>query len=708
MRRTGLGIGIFCLLLPALAGSGCADEPPGHYRTWEVYGGDAGGTRYSSLHQIDRSNVAGLEVAWVYQTGDAFEGSEMQCNPIVVGGLLYATTPRLRVIALDAATGELRWSYDPASEDAPAGKARNRGVAYWGEGEERRIFFAAGHHLYALDAASGRPAEDFGRAGRVDLRQGLDRDPESVFVRATTPGVVHGDLLILGSLVNETLPAAPGDIRAFDVRSGELRWSFRTIPRPAEFGAETWPEGARGYLGGANSWAGLALDAERGIVYCPTGSAAFDFYGGNRAGDNLFANTLLALDAGSRQRIWHFQAVRHDVWDRDFPAQPTLVTLRREGRRVDAVAQLTKSGHVFVFDRESGEPLFPIEEHAAAPSEVPGERLAGSQPLPAMPPPFARQVFTEDMLTRRTPGAHQAVLEQFRSLRSQGQFTPPSFEGTVIFPGFDGGAEWGGAAFDPETGLLYVNSNEMPWILKVLPRPPLERPATAQQLYQRDCAACHGADRAGSPPEIPALTAVSEDYSAGEIAALIREGGGRMPAAPHLGTGAVQALAEFLLSGRDRPVDPEGAGAPPFQVPYTIAGYDKFLDPDGYPAVEPPWGTLNAIDLERGEIRWTVPLGEFPELAAAGVPTTGTENYGGPVVTAGGLLFIGATNHDRKMRAFDKASGELLWEAGLPAGGNATPAVYEAAGRQFVVIAAGGGKSGSPSGGSYVAFALPR
>jgi len=685
-----------------------AAEP---YREWTVYGGGPESIRYSALDQINRGNVARLEVAWTHDTGDAFAESEMECNPIIVNGLLYATTPKLRLIALDAATGKLRWSFDPRQDprvDQRAfGKARNRGVTYWADGADARIFLPAGHWLYALDARTGALIKSFGEGGRVDLRQGLGRPPEEMSISATSPGIVYRDLLIMGSIVSETLPASPGDIRAYDARTGKVRWAFHTIPHPGEPGYETWPKDAWQYIGAANNWAGMSLDEKRGLVFVPTGSAAFDFYGGNRKGDDLFANTLLALKAESGERVWHFQAVHHDLWDRDFPAPPNLVTVRHDGRAVDAVAQITKSGHVFLFDRATGKPLFPIEERPVPATEVDGEATAPAQPLPLQPPPFARQIFSADMVTNRTPEAHAAVLARLRQVRSAGQFVPPSLEGTVIFPGFDGGGEWGGAAFDPASGLLYVNANEMPWILRLV-ESPQNRQSTGRGLYNARCAGCHRQDMTGSPPEFPSLVEIAKRRTQAQIAAIVHDGSGRMPAFAQLPPDAASAIVAYIATGEDRAVANVARSPWPIEQKYRHDGYNKFLDPDGYPAVEPPWGTLNAIDLNKGEIAWKIPFGEYPELVAKGLRHTGSENYGGPVVTAGGLLFIAATNHDRKFHAFDKATGELLWETTLPAAGNATPATYQADGRQFVVIACGGGKSGAPSGGSYVAFALPK
>jgi quinoprotein glucose dehydrogenase len=630
----------------------------------------------------------------------------MQCNPTIVEGVLYATTPKLRLIALDAATGKLKWAFDPNGGRRVTGKQRNRGVAYWTDGREARVFFASRQDLYAIDAETGRAAPSFGNDGHIDLREDLGRDPGRQSVSLTSAPVVFEDLLIVGSIVSETLPSSPGYIRAYDVRTGKLRWTFHTIPNPREYGYDTWPKDAWTYIGGANDWAGMTLDAQRGIVYAPTGSAAFDFYGANRIGDNLFANCLLALDARTGRRIWHFQTVRHDLWDRDLPTAPTLVTVRRNGKMVDAVAQPTKSGFVYVFDRESGKPLFPIEYRKYPASDVDGEQTADTQPLPTAPPPFARQLLTEDMLTQRTPQAHQAVVDRFRKLRSAGQFVPPSREGTIIFPGFDGGAEWGGSAFDPASGLLYVNSNEMAWVLRLVQRKREASDVNGRDLYMTNCASCHRADLRGTPPEFPSLVNVGRRMDEQEVFNIIRDGAGRMPAFGNLPGDRIRAIRDYIMFGENAAVRSLDAAPTPIDLKYGIDGYNKFLDPDGYPAVQPPWGTLNAINLNTGAIAWKIPFGEYPALAAQGLRDTGSENYGGAVVTAGGVLFIGATVYDHKFRAFDKTTGRLLWETTLPAAGNATPAVYEVKGREFVVIACGGGKWGAPSGGSYIAFTL--
>jgi quinoprotein glucose dehydrogenase len=451
----------------------------------------------------------------------------------------------------------------------------------------------------------------------------------------------------------------------------------------------------------------MVVDARRGIVYVPTGSAAYDFYGGDRIGDNLFANTLLALDARSGKRIWHFQLVRHDLWDRDFPSPPVLVTVTRGGKRVDAVAQATKQGWVLLFDRVSGRPLFPIEDRPFPPSTVPGEVASPTQPVPLQPAPFARQQLTEEMLSRRTPEIQQWALDRFRTFRSGGQYVPPSLDvETVVMPGFDGGAEWGGQAFDPDTGVLYINSNDLPWTTGLVRN---TAGWSARDLYLDKCALCHGDQLQGSPPSLPALTGLAGRRSRLQVETVIREGGGRMPAfRTLLNKAELQALVDYLMTGRNATL-PGSERQGSFRSPYRFTGYNRFLDPDGYPAVEPPWGTLNALNLNTGEYLWRRPLGEYPELAAQGLKDTGSENYGGPIVTAGGLVFIAATNFDRKFRAFDKTTGRLLWETELPCAGNSTPVTYEHGGRQYVVIYATGGKAraGEPKCGVYLAFALP-
>ncbi len=666
-------------------------------RDWSAYGGGPLGDHYSPLAQINRANVRQLQVAWSFDTG---EQGGLQTSPIIVEGVLYGLTPTQKVFALDAATGNLLWKFDSGVK----GTQPNRGLAFWTDGKTPRILAGVMNFVYALDAATGKPISTFGHDGRIDLRENLGRGPadaQSIFL--TSPGVVYKDLLIVGGRYPETLPAPPGDIRAFDIRTGELRWSFHTIPHPGEFGYETWPADAWKSSGAANNWAGMSLDPVRGIIYVPTGSAAFDFYGADRLGDNLFADSLLALDALTGKRIWHFQSVHHDIWDRDFPSPPALLTIRRNGNQIDAAAQTTKQGFVYLFDRANGKPLFRIENRKYPASTIPGEIAAKEQPLPAKPAPFARQLLTERLLTDRTPEAHRWAMEKFAKFRSEGQFVPFSVgKDTVIFPGFDGGAEWGGPAVDPESGIIYINSNEMAWTGALAEN---TGGNSSKSIYLSQCGVCHGDKMYGSPPAIPSLIGIGDRVPPQEIVATIKNGKGRMPGFPNLTEDQMFALIEYLTSGESKEM--ESAGPPPPQIKYRFTGYKKFLDPDGYPAIAPPWGTLNAINLNTGEYVWKIALGEYPELAAKGMQNTGTENYGGPTVTAGGLVFIGATDFDKKFRAFDKLTGELLWETTLPFSGNATPATYMVQGRQFVVIAAGGGKDPkSKSGGVYVAFAL--
>lgn len=676
---------------------------------WPHYLGGLDSRQFADLDEITPQNVASLETAWIYRSGDADPAnrSQIQCNPLVIDGVLYATTPSLHAVALDAAIGREIWRFNPFEDGYKLfGLGVNRGLAYWSDGSERRLFYSAGSSLYALDAGTGELFTPFGDAGVVDLRERLSRDASRLFVVANSPGVVFEDLLIVGTRVAEGHPAAPGDIRAYDVHSGAIRWTFHTIPRPGEFGSETWPGDAWETIGGANAWAGMSLDPERGTVYIPTGSPAYDFYGADRIGDNLFANCLLALDARTGERKWHFQFVRHDLWDRDIPAPPNLLTIEHDGKSVAAVAQITKSGHVFVFDRETGEPLFPIDEIAVPPSELPGETASLTQPLPQKPPAFSRQRFTEADVTNRTPEAHDDILQQLRRLHSEGQFYPPSRRGTVILPGYDGGGEWGGAAHDPRTGILYVNASEMAWILRMFPvsSEAGARQATATRLYAENCLSCHGVAREGDPlGAYPALIGLGEKYTKDQIGQIISGGKGFMPSFGHLSRGAISVLSDYLL---EPPASIEAAEEDARDLSFVHTGYTRFLDKDGYPALKPPWGTLSSIDLNEGTLLWQVPLGDRPEAREPGDPPTGTENYGGPLLTSSGLLFIGATS-DEKFRAFDANDGQLLWETDLPAAGYATPASYMVDGRQFVVIAAGGGKIGTPSGDAWVAFALP-
>ena len=686
-----------------LFAAGCASQGPD--TDWRVTGGDPGNTRFSPLDQINTTNVARLRVAWVYHTGDLApdQHGEIQATPIVVDGVLYATTPALAAIALRAASGTLLWRFDPrTTHDARRTDFShvNRGVVYWADSRDRRIFFTAGRKLYGLDARTGRPIPTFGDSGSVDLAAGLSRAIGDAYLVATSPGAIYQDLLIQGIRVGEEEGSAPGDLRAYDVHTGAIRWTFHTIPHPGEFGYETWPAGAWQTAGGANSWAGLSLDTARGIVYVPTGSATPDFYGGARIGANLFANSLLALDAATGKRLWHFQTVHHDLWDRDLPAAPNFVTVTRGGLRVDAVAQIAKSGFVFLFDRQSGKPLFDVAEHAVPASDLRGERAWPTQPFPLKPAPFARQTITAAGVTEQQ--------QRFRTLRST-FFAPPSRRGSIVLPGFDGGGEWGGAAVDPETATLYVNGSDVPWIAtmrepaQLPPNPGAPRPGPA--VYAAACAACHGADRGGRD-RAQSLIGLSGRLSQRDVRLILDWGRGFMPSFASLPLVDKAALLEYL-GYAVAAADTAGWRSPRKAAsPYEFVGYERWRDTSGYPAIRPPWGTLSAIDLNTGEYRWRIPLGEFAALTARGMPITGTEQYGGPIATRGGLLFIAATQ-DAKFRAFDRNTGRLLWEATLPAPGYATPCTFAVGGKQFVVVAAGGGKLGSKSSDTYVAYSLP-
>jgi quinoprotein glucose dehydrogenase len=688
---------------------------------WAHYLGDKSSSQYSTLDQITPGNVANLEVAWSFRCGDIGDNnrSQIQCNPLVIDGILYGTSPTLNLFALDAAKGERLWEFDPRSVGSRVSGA-NRGVVFWksGDGTGARILFATGNHLHAVDANTGKLVAGFGDAGRVNLFDNLGPDASRLGMQVTTPGILFGENLILGMRLGEgPAPAAPGPVRAYNVRTGDLVWRFNTIPLPGEPGYETWPPDAYKHIGGANVWSGFAVDEKRGLVFCPTGSAAFDFWGGNRIGQNLYANCLLALDAATGKRVWHYQFVRHDLWDRDLPAAPNLVTVTQNGQRIDAVAQITKSGHVFVFNRETGEPLFPMEEIVVPPSDLQGESAWPTQLLPTKPAPFARQVFDYDHITDISRESHRAVLDQFVKLRPHTPFMPPSTEGTIIFPGFDGGGEWGGAATSPD-GVLYVNGNEMPWILTMVEtRPDADANIAASSgkaIYTQICAACHGMDRKGNAAQnVADLTDVAARLKIADVLAVLDAGKGVMPSFAFLSEKQREAVAGYLLGlapvgneGEDADADADADAKVFDAVPYGHTGYNRFFDPEGYPAVKPPWGTLNAIDLNTGEYLWSTRLGEFPELTARGIPKTGTENYGGPIATAGGVLFIGASK-DGYFRAHDRSTGEELWKHPLPAGGYATPATYSIDGKQYVVIACGGGKMGTPSGDSYVAFKLP-
>jgi quinoprotein glucose dehydrogenase len=681
-------------------------------RDWPEYLGGPGRNHYSTLKQIKPANVARLKIAWEYHTGDS---GQIQCNPIIVDGVLYGMSAATQPFALDAATGRERWK--KAATAKSEGASTSRGVAYWARGADKRILYTNGPWLYAVEALTGKPVTTFGQQGRTSLKAGLGESGQQKWGISNTPGTVFGDLIIMPMRLSEGADAALGYIQAFHIRTGELAWVFNTIPRPGEWGYDTWPPEAyrNTGVGGANNWAGMAVDRQRGILYVPTGSAAFDFYGGSRPGANLFANCLLALDAQTGKRLWHYQFVHHDILDRDPPAPPNLITVRHQGKKVDAVAQVTKQGFVFVFNRVTGAPLFPIEERPVPASDMPGEQAWPTQPFPLKPAPYARQTLGAEDLNPRAENLAE-LQATLRQSRAEGPFTPLSARGTIIYPGLDGGAEWGGAAVDPD-GTMYVNANEMAWLLALKPNVPdanKNQVSSGASLYASHCAACHGAERQGNPASgFPALADIGKHRSLDYVAQVVAQGKGMMPAFTKLSEGERQALVSFLFGTEKLSPGITQIKEPGLEnkkdmarEPYRISGYTKFLDKNGYPAVRPPWGTLNAIDLNTGEYRWKITYGDTPELAAKGHPQTGAESYGGPIVTASGLLFIAGTK-DGKLRAYDKKNGKLLWETTLPAAAFATPSTYQVRGKQYIVLACGGTKLGARKGDSYVAFALP-
>lgn len=697
---------------------------------WPVYGGNNAGNRYSALNQINKGNVKNLQLAWSYDTGENNDpqqrGMDIQCQPIVVNGIMYGTTPRLKVFAVEAATGKELWKFDPFADPSVRPSFHPvRGVVYWQEGNDKRILYTAGSTLYAINADNGQLVKTFGENGKVDFHAGLgDKetygyDLNNFNIRSTTPGVIYKNLLIIGSSVSEGGDALPGHIRAFDVRSGKLAWIFRTIPLPGEYGYETWSKDSYKKLGGANCWAGMVIDEKRGTVFLGTGSPSVDYYGGARKGTNLFANCVIALDAATGKRRWHFQTVHHDLWDRDIPCPPNLITVKSKGKAIDAVAQATKDGLIFLFDRETGKPLFEVKEIPAPTSNaLPGEQPWPTQPVPVKPAPFANQTLTEANITNRTPEAHAYVLDRFTNSIKGINNQPPTLKGSLLY-GIGGGAEWGGTAADPN-GVMYVNSNNMLWWLKM--RDAKEKSAgktlsKGNVLFNTNCAACHANDGKSAPENqaYPSLKDIGKRMTRAQISTLLETGRNRMPSFQHIPKADREELVNFLLNVETKPAandihavaDIQKTAADfPYAPPFVNNGNVQFRDQDNYPAIKPPWGTLNAIDMNTGEYLWKVPLGEYPELTKQGIPPTGTENHGGPIVTAGGLLFIAAT-YDEKLRAFDTNTGEIVWEYKLPAGGFATPVTYMVNGRQYIAIAAGGARYGLKAGGTYVAFALP-
>jgi quinoprotein glucose dehydrogenase len=701
--------------------SACNSKAPA-FNSWEVTGGSKMNNRYSALTVIDTSNVGQLQVAWTYHTenNDSTKFGPMECNPVIIDGVLYGVSPKLKLFAIDAGTGKEKWRFDPA--DTVMNKTwhrnsvnMNRGVAYWADGDDKRVIYTVGPIVFEVNAMTGKLVSSFGKDGGIDLRYELGREkPEELFIAPTSPVMVYKNLFFVSGLAGEN---TPGHIMAFDVKSGRQQWIFHTIPYPGEPGYETWEDKtAYRFMGSTNAWAGFSLDEKRGILFAVTGNPSNDFYGGARLGAGLYGNCIIAFDAMTGKKIWHYQLVHHDVWDRDLPTPPALITIERDGKKIDAVAQTTKQGYVFVFERTTGTPVFPIKETSfPVNTTLAGEHLWATQPIPSLPAPFTRQRITEaDLNPFLGDTEYRELTTRFKGLLSGTPFTPPSLAGTLVFPGYDGGGEWGGPAFDPASGILYVNANEMAWVLnmvenKIAPVMETTNMEAGKGIYRQNCMGCHGPDRKGGG-DYPSILGVERKYTKSKFLELVSSGRRMMPGFNHLNKVEKDALASFILNlEQDQQAAYKGAGekaVAPHQDLYGFTGYNKFLTKEGYPGIKPPWGTLSAINLNTGKFEWQIPFGEFKELSAKGIPVTGRENYGGPVVTAGGLIFIGATA-DGKFRVFNKRNGTLLWQTELPAPGVATPAVYQLNGKQYIVIACGGSKWGGKQGDAYVAFSLP-
>jgi len=696
--------GLFCQF------TSCSSKPSAN-SDWPIYGGSHEKTHYVAKTEINPENLHRLTKVWEYRTGDADKGTQIQTNPLVLDSILYGISPQLKLFALNAKSGEALWTFDPFALDLEKRKDFHfsmnvsRGITHYkNKSGQSLLFYGVGSSLIAVNAQNGILHASFGQGGILDLHTGLGDRAKDLYLAATSPGVIFENLIIMGSRVNEGLPAAPGNIRAFDAETGALVWNFHTIPQPKEAGFDSWDDPqAWTWAGGANAWAGFSLDTERGILYAPTGSASYDFYGANRLGNNLYANSIVALDAKTGHLKWHYQTVHHDVWDRDLPTPPVLFDYKQDNKMVPALAQVTKSGLVFVLNRVTGKPLYEIrEEKVPTNSPLAGEKLSPTQPVPTFFSPFSRQKFTEkDLNPFVSPEEKKALAARLKSYRKEHIFAPPSEEGTLIFPGYDGGAEWGGPALDPKKQWLYINTNEMPWVLTMVPQTEHTQNQNAEQIYTTNCLSCHGNTFEGGD-HVPSLLGLQKRFSSKTIAEIIQSGKRIMPAFTQLDEKSIALLTDYLLTLKPGQTITTKDNFTP--KGYLSTGYHKFLTEDGYPAISPPWGTLTALDLTTGKIAWKTPLGNTP-IGEAQKTITGTENYGGPLVTQSGLVFIAATS-DQKIRAFDKNNGTLLWEADLPFSGFATPVLVRFENRSYLIIACGGGKLNTPSGDTYVAFAL--
>lgn len=714
---------IYLFLIPAvliiflLSIEGCTTKKTENFTTWEVYRGDDGSNAYSNLKQINTENVNRLKVSWLYQTGDKSDYFSLECSPIIVGDTLYGISPRLKTFALNAVTGKPIWVFDPFGNESKEGGV-SRGLTYWNDGNDKRIITFVGNKMIELDAVSGKQIMQFGDSGYVNLNKNLrNHDGLNLTedVTNTSPAVIFKDLIITGSAVGEDYESSPGHIRAYDVRTGKMKWIFHTIPQPGEPGYDTWPEDAYKKAGGCNAWSGLSIDREKGIIFAATGAPSFDFHGGDRPGKNLYGNSVIAIDATTGKYIWHYQISHHDLWDYDLPAPPNLVTIKKDNKIIDAVAQITKQGFIFLLNRETGVRLFPVEEKVVAVSKMQDEQSWPTQPVPTKPLPLCRQRFDETEITNISPEAHSYVLNVAKKYAWGDIYLPPTMEGIIQFPGFRGGAEWSGACVDMKTGIMYVGINDIPNITQLvkkttdetaaLPGMPLKK--AGGMIYRQNCSACHGLDLKGNG-SFPPLFNIAERFKPLDVKTVVEKGRGLMPGFSKLTEQDKSAILAYLFNVNSKQVyQKQELKESAMQTRYNLKGYTQLLDQNGYPGIKPPWGTLNAVDLNTGNILWKKPLGEYPALAAKGITNTGTQLFGGGIVTAGGLIFIGASQ-DEKFRAIDKKTGKTLWEYQLPAGGYATPATYEVDGKQYVVIAAGGGgRQRTKTGDYFIAFSLP-
>lgn len=697
--------------------------------SWSVYKADAASTSYAPLDQVNAENVTRLAVAWTFHANDARDGSRFngsQCNPIVIDDVMYAASVQRTIFALEASTGKAIWSFDPFNGERGGGSFR--GVTYWEKGDDKRILFTAGDNLFALDAKTGKPVTGFGRNGKVSMNVGIRDDSTKISIKPTSPGIIYKDLIIIGNEVSELYGAQPGYVRAYNVINGKLEWTFHTIPLPGEFGYDTWPKDAWKYAGGANCWGGMSLDEERGMVFFGTGSPTYDFYGADRKGMNLFGNCVVALDAATGKRKWHFQTIHHDLWDYDLPAPPNLVTVVKDGKKIDAVAQTSKVGFLYVLDRETGEPVYPIEERPVPQTDVPGEQTWPTQPFVTKPAPYAKQFITASELTNSSPEAHDSAVKYFNSLRYDGLFTPPSVKGTFVYPGTIGGSEWGGAAYDPESSIIYLKSNESPEVDKLVKIEDNNESKGSnasndgRKLYMTYCSVCHKADLKGEEPLYPSLLNVKNRLTENEVLTRIQEGAGKMPPFKHILNGKEKAIIDFLF-GRDQQRrtqkdydveemkrnlsilgDSSSKSTDTNDVYINVSAYAIMKDINNQPFVQPPFATLNAIDLNTGEYVWKVPAGNIDSLQKPGAPPTGATGSPGPMVTKGGLVFHPSTR-EKKLQAYDKKSGKLLWEVELPGSASSTPSSYMSKGKQYIAVSIGGSKE-NPAGG-IITFALP-